>query len=111
MMLCGPATESPSFVQLAPALAWAVVSAPREKWPLAVRWLPAVSFALFMAGVLAGLTPVAARIHALGLQPLAALLLFVSYIVMTIQMLLARPPLATLHEQDRQAAVQVPDAA
>ncbi len=79
MMLCGPATESCSFVQLAPALAWAVVSAFREPWPLALRWLPLASFALFMAGVLAGLTPATAQIHGLGVQPLAALLLTVGY--------------------------------
>jgi hypothetical protein len=110
MMLCGPATESPSFVQLAPVLAWAVVAAPRENWPLVVRWLPAVSFALFMVAVLAGLRPNTAQIHALGLQPLAALLLFLSYVVMTLQLLLTRPPLAAIQSEQVPAA-QVPDAA
>jgi hypothetical protein len=110
MMLCGPATESPSFVQLAPALAWAVVAAPREKWPLVVRWLPAGSFALFMVAVLAGLRPTTAQIHALGLQPLATLLLFLSYVVMTLHLLLTRPPLAALQSETVPAA-QVPDAA
>jgi hypothetical protein len=105
MMLCGPATESPSFVQLAPALAWAVLSAPREKWPVAIRWLPAVSFALFMVGVLAGLTHITARIHALGIQPLATLLLLLSYTVVAVSMLLTRPPLAAL------PGARLPDAA
>jgi hypothetical protein len=84
MMLCGPATESPSFVQLAPALAWAMVSAPREKWPVAVRWLPHVASALFTTGVLAGLTPAKAQVDALGGQPLATLLLTIGCVVATI---------------------------
>ena len=46
-----------------------MLSAFREKWPLAVRWLPIVSFALFMVGVLAGLTKNTKEIHALGVQP------------------------------------------
>jgi hypothetical protein len=84
MMLCGPATESPSFVQLAPALAWAMVSAPREKWPVAVRWLPHVASAIFTTGVLAGLTPAKAQVDALGGQPLATLLLTIGCVVATI---------------------------
>ncbi len=95
MMLCGPATESPSFVQLAPALAWAVVAAQREKWPIFVRWLPAVSFAVFAAGVLSGLTPYKAQLDALGGQPLAALLLAFAYLTVTLHKLLTRRPLAT----------------
>jgi hypothetical protein len=110
MMLCGPATESPSFVQLAPSLAWAVLNAPREKWPVAVRWLPAVSFALFMAGVLAGLRPMTAQIHALGVQPLATLLLFLSYAVVSLQMVLIRQPLAVWPTQAA-PGTQMPDAA
>jgi hypothetical protein len=96
MMLCGPATESPSFVQLAPALAWAMVGAPREKWPLAVRWLPHVGSALFTAGVLAGLTPVKAQFDAFGGQPLATLLLAIGYVVATLCTILMRKTSAAL---------------
>jgi hypothetical protein len=98
MMLCGPATESASFVQLAPALAWAVVASVREGWPLAVRSLPAASLALFTAGVLAGLTPYAPRIHALGIQPLATLMLFTAYVGSVLSALLTRKPLAALQD-------------
>jgi hypothetical protein len=111
MMLCGPATESPSFVQLAPALAWAAVAAFREKWPLAVRWLPLASFALFIAGVLAGLWPAAAQIHALGIQPLATLLLFIGYILITVHSLLTRKPLAALQATAQPQAANARDAA
>jgi Glycosyltransferase family 87 len=98
MMLCGPATESASFVQLAPALAWAVVSACRDRWPLVLRWLPVVSFALFMVGVLAGLTTFTAKIHALGVQPLATLVLSLAYVSSTLHALLTRKPLAALQK-------------
>ena len=87
MTLCGPATESSSFVQVAPALAWALVAARREEWPALVHWLPAVSLALFMAGVLAGLKWTA-TIHGLGVHPLGTLLLFVAYVGVTIQALI-----------------------
>ena len=88
MTLCGPATESSSFVQLAPALAWALVAARLERWPAVVAWLPAASFALFLVGVLAGLTPWTGRIHGLGFQPLGTLLLFVAYLAAAARALL-----------------------
>jgi hypothetical protein len=87
MTLLGPATESATYVLLAPVLAWAVLSATRQpwtrwgaavaeqSWPAAVRWMPAAAWWLFLACVLAGLVPWTKRIHALGLHPLAALLL------------------------------------
>jgi Glycosyltransferase family 87 len=84
MTLCGPATESSSFVQIGPALAWSLVASRLERWPPALRWLPEVSFALLLAGVLAGLTPWTGRIHGLGIQPLGTLLLFVAYLAATI---------------------------
>jgi hypothetical protein len=81
-----------------------VVSAFRDKWPLFLRWLPVVSFALFMVGVLAGLTPITAQIHALGVQPLAALVLSVAYVGSTLHALLTRKPLATLQKRAKPQA-------
>jgi hypothetical protein len=98
MTLCGPATESSSFVQLAPALAWAVVAAGTERWPMAVRWLPAASFALFLVGVLAGLTPWTGYVHGLGFQPLATLLLFVAYLALAVRSLWRTNPPAEATE-------------
>ena len=89
MTLCGPATESSSFVQIAPALAWALVAARLERWPVIVRWLPLASAALFLTGVLAGLTPWTGDIHGLGFQPLGTLLLFVAYLAVLMRALLA----------------------
>jgi hypothetical protein len=93
MTLVGPATESATYVLLAPVLAWAVLSAARwpwegwgaavadQPWPKAVRWMPAAAWWLFLACVLAGLVPVTNRVHALGLHPLAALLLSAACVV------------------------------
>jgi hypothetical protein len=87
MTLCGPATESSSFVQLAPALAWGLVAARRDNWPVPIRWLPAASALAFTPGLLAGLTPWTGQIHSLGFHPLATLLLFIAYIAVTIRAL------------------------
>ncbi len=84
MTLCGPATESSSFVQLAPALAWGLVAARRDNWPAPIRWLPAASTLVFTPGLLAGLTPWTGQIHSLGFHPLATLLLFIAYVAVTI---------------------------
>lgn len=88
MTLCGPATESSSFVQVAPALAWALVAARREGWPAPLRWLVAASCALLLAGVLAGLKWTGI-IHGLGVQPLGTLLLFVVYLAAAVRALLS----------------------
>jgi hypothetical protein len=81
MTLCGPATESSTYVLLAPALGWAVVAAGRGRWPVGVRLLPSLALSLMLACVLAGLFPWAAKVHALGLQPLAALFLTLGFFV------------------------------
>jgi hypothetical protein len=77
MMLCGPATESSTYVLLAPALVWAVLEA-WTRWQGWVRWLPAVSFGLLAASAAACWFPAGKQVHALGVQPLAALLLTVA---------------------------------
>lgn len=83
MMLCGPATESCTYVILSPALAWGVLCLP----PGATRLLSKAAFALFLAGVLAGLLPRTARLHGLGMQPLGALLLSIAYVIHFVRML------------------------
>ncbi len=77
MMLCGPATESCTYVLLAPALAWSLLGAcyPRvSPWRLVA---PASSSALLLAGVFAGLIANTSGIHGYGMQPLAALFLLI----------------------------------
>jgi hypothetical protein len=104
MTLVGPATESCTYVLLAPVLAWAVLTATGRPWrawgvsagagppwPAGVRWLPAAAWWVFLATVLAGLTPYTNRIHALALHPLAALLLTAGYLVVIVRALAAGP--------------------
>ena len=87
IMLCGPATESSTYVLLAPALAWAVLGAGGEPWP--VRALPALAWGLLVVCVLAGLFRNTAQFHALGLQPLAALLFAAGYLAGALRALFA----------------------
>src|SRR5262249_28785801 len=47
MVLCGPATESCTYILLAPILAWTVLEAVWDERPLWSRLIPWCSFALF----------------------------------------------------------------
>src|SRR5207249_4051656 len=72
MMLCGPATETCTYIMVAPALAWTAVEARRRSvW---TRAAVASIFALFAARP--ALAAIAARPDvSFALQPLATLLL------------------------------------
>jgi hypothetical protein len=133
MTLVGPATESCTYVMVAPVLAWAALTAVRapwqrwgmtaggsQPWPAAVRWMPAASWWLFLVTVLAGLTagppttpdpnrhplrevvdairhgwpPATNQVHALGLHPLAGLLLTAAYAVVILRALWPPGPAA-----------------
>jgi hypothetical protein len=89
MTLCGPATESSTYILLAPALAWAVVSAECDGWPRLLGFLTRIAFVLFMLCVVRGLWPGVNRFHALGLQPQGAVLLSIVYGVVLVRGLLA----------------------
>jgi hypothetical protein len=91
MTLCGPATESCTYILLAPALAWALVDAHAGGWPRGLRSLPAAAATLLLAGILAGLFPGTANFHARGPQPLGALLLSVGYAGLYLHRMRAAP--------------------
>jgi hypothetical protein len=86
MMLCGPATESSTYVLLAPALACAVLGVGGE--PRLTRALAALAWGLLVVCVLAGLFRNTAQFHALGLQPLAALVFGAGYLAAALRALL-----------------------
>jgi hypothetical protein len=69
MMLCGPATESCTYIVLAPALTWALVAEAGKG--LAPAYLAA--YGLLLGGVVAGLLPHTSHLHSYGMQPLGAL--------------------------------------
>jgi len=85
MTLCGPATESSTYILLAPALAWTVHRAENEHWPWPLGLMTRMALILFLFCVLRGLWPGVNRIHALGLQPQAALLLCLAYVIVLVR--------------------------
>jgi hypothetical protein len=85
MTLCGPATESSTYVLLAPAMAWLVLRAEIERWPWLLGLMTRMALVLFLFCVVRGLWPGVNRIHALGLQPQAALLLCLAYVTVLVR--------------------------
>lgn len=77
MLLCGPATESATYILLAPTAAWAVVDAGGRRQGLTGA-LPLVAYALLVLCAAAAWFPGVARVHAVGLQPAAAVVLVVA---------------------------------
>jgi hypothetical protein len=75
MMLLGPATESSTYIVLAPTLSWLTAEAWLRRQDRWLRGLTASAFALAVVARLAGAVRAAAHLHALGPHPLAALLL------------------------------------
>src|SRR5262249_4274211 len=75
MTALGPATESATYVLLAPVLSWAVL----EAWAggsLAARVILGTSYLLMLGCAVAGWFPEGGAVRGLGVQALAALLLF-----------------------------------
>jgi hypothetical protein len=80
MLLCGPATESSTYILVAPVLAAALVIGWAESGRTAAWSLPGLSFALLAVGQVGCWFPVGKQLHTLGIQPLATLLLTVSLV-------------------------------
>jgi hypothetical protein len=80
MTLFGSATESCTYILLAPSLAWALLDAWIGESRRFVRWTLSASFALFTFTQAAVWFPGGKSLHALGLHPLAASLFFVAII-------------------------------
>jgi hypothetical protein len=86
MTLLGPATESATYILLAPTLAWSMIDALRSTVPWSIRTGLIGSFGLFLLTQTAVWFPGTGRqVHALGLQPLAALILVICLIAMQFQ--------------------------
>jgi hypothetical protein len=76
MILFGPATESCTYVLLAPSLAWAVLESWDEGRPVWARYGLGVSYGVLLAAFLAGWFPFASQVHGMGLHPFGALAFF-----------------------------------
>jgi Glycosyltransferase family 87 len=85
IILCGPATESCTYIVLAPTLAWAMVEAWRSSSPRGLRWLLLGSYGLFLSCLLAGMFPFVALYHSYGPHPVAALLLTAAFVWLAVR--------------------------
>jgi hypothetical protein len=89
MTLLGSATESCTYILLAPTLAWAVMEAWLNDRSWRLRATVLASYCLFTASNAAVWVPGAGRkVHSLGVQPLAALMLAICLLVTELQQLL-----------------------
>jgi hypothetical protein len=88
MVLCGPATESCTYILLAPVLAWAVLEAWSEPRPMWSRVIPWCSLCLFGVTQTGSWFPAEVRMPFLGLLPLAGLILFAGLMETNIRCLL-----------------------
>jgi hypothetical protein len=77
MTLFGPATESCTYILVGPVLAWSVLEARLNDRPLWLRTLFGVSYGLLLTASMSCWFPGGRALRALGIQPLAALLLLV----------------------------------
>jgi hypothetical protein len=75
MVLFGPATESNTYMLLAPTLAWSLAESIRAPRSRVAFGLTALAGALLLTCCVAGWFPVGKQFRALGLQPLGGLLL------------------------------------
>jgi hypothetical protein len=76
--LCGPATESSTYIVLAPTISWILVSFSSTERSVWFKSSVLVSYGLLLSAWLAAIFPNAAIYHSWGSQPLAALILFVA---------------------------------
>jgi hypothetical protein len=76
MVLCGPASESCTYILLAPILAWAMLEAGLDERPLWSRFIPWCSFVLFVFSQTISWFPEDVRVVFLGILPLAGIVLW-----------------------------------
>jgi Glycosyltransferase family 87 len=80
MMLCGPATESSTYILLAPPLAWMLVVCWGQPCGALARGLITLAGALLLVAVLVGVGPFASAVHGLGIHPLATVLFVLGFL-------------------------------
>jgi hypothetical protein len=88
MVLCGPASESCTYILLAPILAWAVLEAVLDERPLWSRLVPWCSFLLFVFSQTISWFPEHVRMLFLGILPLAGIVLWVGLVETCIRKLI-----------------------
>ena len=96
MLLCGPSTESSTYVLVAPLATWLVVDALRGRMSRTCAGLVLVGAGLVHVALFASLFPFGRAVHDLGLQPLGVLVLAVGYLIDQLRPLATRRPSVTL---------------
>jgi hypothetical protein len=87
MVLCGPATESCTYILVAPTLAWAVLDATLDGRPLWSRLIPWASFVLFVFSQTISWFPEDVRMYFLCVLPLAGIVLWAGLVETTVRRL------------------------
>jgi hypothetical protein len=85
MVLCGPASESCTYILLAPILAWAVLEAGLDGRPLWSRLIPWCSFGLFVVSQTISWFPEDVRMVFLGILPFAGIVLWTGLVESSIR--------------------------
>jgi hypothetical protein len=75
MTVVGPAVESFTYILIGPTLAWMLIDAWKDDWPLTYRWALAVSWGLFAVAAASQWFPFGSALRRLGPHPVAGLLL------------------------------------
>lgn len=86
ILLCGPATESATYLFLGPVLGWALVQTDQPDRSLRRIFLMG-AYALVLISALAVWFPGGKALHAIGLQPLAALVAFLILVLEPLRVL------------------------
>jgi hypothetical protein len=91
MVLCGPATESCTYILLAPILASAALDAALDQRPLWSRLIPWCSFFLFVFSQTISWFPEHVRMLFLGILPLAGVILWAGLVETNVRSLFQSP--------------------
>ena len=103
MTLCGPATESCTYILLAPVLAWAVLEAMLRKGPVWSRMIPWCSFALFGLSQFTSWVPESFRMPFIGVLPAAGVLLLVGLVEASVRDLMKSSSMSSVQSEFRLA--------
>ena len=81
MLLCGPATESSTYILIAPLAAWLVLDAIRGRMSMPSRVLVIVGAALVHVSLFSSAFPFGRAVHDLGLHPLGVLAMAIGFLI------------------------------
>ena len=81
MLLCGPTTESSTYILIAPLAAWLVLDACRGRMSMPCRVLVVGGSVLVHAALFSSAFPFGRAVHDAGLQPFGVLVMAIGYLI------------------------------